>query len=574
MVQEDKKVGKVGITAKLIGLAIIPAAVAMLVLLLFSRWSLDSGLSSEAIEGLELLAQAVSAGYDTVDGDYYLDDGGNLWKGDTNLSERISEIDAYTEGSETEITICYGKVRKLTTLVDSATGQRIVDTSMSDEVWNVVQKGEMYETQDIVINGRDYYACYIPLYNSDKQVVGAVFAGEPAEDVHAYINSKVRMIILIALIAMVVAAVFGYVVAAGIAKCLIGAKNVLESLADGDLSVSLSPAVLKRNDEIGATGAALNKLVDKLKDIVTNLKASADTLYQSGNSLDDVAGQTSAAADEISNAVEDISKGAVSQADSIQNASLEIETMALGIESIVSNVGSLTDVSKKMSNAGDVSMATMHELSDSNDRTNEAISRIAEQIQMTNTSIQKISEAAELITFITDQTSLLALNASIESARAGDAGKGFAVVATEIQNLAEQSEQAANDIQKIITILQNESEQTIKVMNEAESLIKEQQTKLDATKKSFGEVNSGIVESKENTDVIRNNADTCDNARVQVMGVISSLSDVSQQNAASAQQTTASMEELNATISVMADSAKNLKRLSEDLYSEMDFFKF
>jgi methyl-accepting chemotaxis protein len=148
------------------------------------------------------------------------------------------------------------------------------------------------------------------------------------------------------------------------------------------------------------------------------------------------------------------------------------------------------------------------------------------------------------------------------------------VVATEIQNLAEQSEQAANDIQKIITILQNESEQTIKVMNEAESLIKEQQTKLDATKKSFGEVNSGIVESKENTDVIRNNADTCDNARVQVMGVISSLSDVSQQNAASAQQTTASMEELNATISVMADSAKNLKRLSEDLYSEMDFFKF
>jgi methyl-accepting chemotaxis protein len=243
------------------------------------------------------------------------------------------------------------------------------------------------------------------------------------------------------------------------------------------------------------------------------------------------------------------------------------------IESIVDNVGTLAGVSKNMSSAGDASMATIQELSESNDRTTDSIARIAEQIQNTNVSIQKISEAAELITFITDQTSLLALNASIESARAGEAGKGFAVVATEIQNLAVQSEEAAREIQNVIKTLEDDSQKTIRIMNEATQLVQEQQEKLEATKNKFNEVSEGIGESKENTEVIHEHTNECNEAREQVMGVIANLSDISQQNAASAEETTASMQELNATINVMSESARNLKKLSADLNQAMEFFK-
>jgi methyl-accepting chemotaxis protein len=568
-----KKGKKIGITAKLIALAILPAMAGMVVLLIFARWSLTSGLRTESLKGLELLAQATIAGYEAEDGDYHLDDAGNLWKGDTNLSDRISEIDLYTEGSNADVTICYGKTRKLTSLRDSSTQERIIGTDVSDVVWETIQKGEVYETTNIVINGQDYFACYLPLRNSDDSIVGMVFAGEPAESVQEYIDEKVRMIGGIALAAMALAAIIGFIVAKRIAKCLVRTKTSLESLAEGNLATVIDPAVLKRSDEIGEMGVSLQNLIERLTTIVRNLKASSDTLYQSGNDLDDMAGQSSAAANEISRAVEDISKGAVSQADDIQNASKEIATMGSVIENIVDNVGSLTDVSHNMSSAGEASVATMHELSDSNDRTTAAIARISEQIQLTNTSIQKISEAAALITYITNQTTLLALNASIESARAGEAGRGFAVVATEIQNLAVQSDQAAAEIQKIIKTLQSESEQTIQIMNEAEVLVKEQQANLDATKERFGEVNNGISESRENTDVIRSNADSCDSARVRVLDVISNLSSISEENAASAEETTASMQELNSTISMLAESAKRLKSLSEELNQTMDFFK-
>jgi methyl-accepting chemotaxis protein len=569
----NKKGFHVGITMELIGMSILPTIIAMVILLLIARWSLDSGLSTESINGLELLADATIAGYDSTDGDYYLDDAGNLWKGDTNLSENISDIDRYTQNTDADITICYEKTRKITSLKDAKTGERIVDTEVADVVWNTVKKGENYTTTNIQVNGEDYFACYVPLYNSDGSVVGMVFAGEPASDVNAYIEQKIRTIILVAIIIMVVAAIIGYFVATVIARCLVKTKNALEELADGQLSVTIDKSVLGRRDEIGEMGSALSNLVSELRTIVTHLKESADTLYQSGNSLDDVAGQSSSAADEISNAVEDISKGAVSQAEEIQNASMEINTMGSVIESIVDNVGDLTEVSHNMSNAGDASMTTMHELSDSNDRTTASITRIAEQIQMTNNSIQKISEAAELITFITDQTSLLALNASIESARAGEAGKGFAVVATEIQNLAVQSEEAAKEIQKVIKLLQSESEQTIQIMDQAQKLVKEQQEKLEATKNRFTEVSNGINKTRENTDVIHGHTNTCDEARVHVMDVIANLSDISQQNAASAQQTTASMQELNSTVGKLSDSARNLKKLSADLNKEMEFFK-
>lgn len=569
--ENNKK--KMGIRVKLLALAILPALIVVFVVILFARQSLTDGLSSQSLDGLKLLAEAVNAGYGNMDGDFSLDAENNLWKGDTNLTANIDMIDNYVAGSDAEVTIFIGKTRRLTTLVDSATGERIVGTDASDEVWSAVQSGQTYQSTNLVINGKNYYVSYVPLKDATGRIIGMVFAGRPSENIESYILQKIVSFTFVTTAMLVLAAIVGVLVASSIAKSLVKAKEALLKVAEGELNVNVDEVILKRGDEIGDMGRAAESLVSKLKEIVGKLKQTASELHEAGNGLETMAASSSNATDEISRAVEDISKGAVSQAEEIESASTEISSMGEMISEIVENVGSLTKTSNAMSAAGDASTETMLNLSESNDRTSEAITNIGKQIRLTDESIKRISEATELITSIASQTNLLSLNASIESARAGEAGRGFAVVATEIQKLAVQSNDAAVEIQQIIDTLLSESAKTLKEMQEAEALMKEQQDKLNETKGKFSEVSTGIDVSREGTEQIRVSADSCNDARATVMDVISNLSAISEENAASSEETTASMQELNATINMLAGEAGKLKQISEELNEDMKFFK-
>lgn len=561
------------VRVKLIAMVTLPTLIISVVLMIYARYSLTSGLQTEALEGLNLLAQSLKGSYTNMDGDWRLDEELNLWKGEVNLTTQMDEIDTYVEGNNADVTICYGKTRRLTSLRDSKSGERILGTDISDEVWATVQKGKIYETTDITINGLDYVAVYIPLEDASGKVIGVVFAGMPLTAVKEFISEKVGSFIVISVVMLIIVCVLGLLEASSMTNAIVKAKSVVEVLASGDLGAKVEQKVLTRGDEIGDMGRAVKGLKDKLNGIVGNLQKSANTLFEAGNGLEDMAKQCSNTTDDVSRAVEEISKGAVSQAEEIQNASSEIVAMGEVIEEIVGNVNDLTEASDAMSRAGDESTDTMRNLSESNDRTSKAIGNIGNQIRLTDESIKQISMATELITSIASQTNLLSLNASIESARAGEAGRGFAVVATEIQKLAVQSNDAAVEIQQIIGNLMNESQRTMDEMKEAEVLMHEQQEKLNDTKEKFGEVSTGIDVSREGTQQIRVCADSCNSARASVIDVISNLSAISEENAASAEETTASMQELNATINLLSEEATKLKDISEALNEEMKFFK-
>ncbi|MDE6923745.1 MAG: methyl-accepting chemotaxis protein, partial [Acetatifactor sp.] len=385
---------KSGIKLQLILQTVAPALIIAAGLTLFARSSLVDGLETQALEGLNMLANATMAGYNNMDGDYRFENE-TFYKGETNLTAEMEELDNYVSNSEAAVTVCFGPTRVMTTLTDASTGQRIVGTNVSDAVWETVQRGEVYTTTHITINNADYAACYVPLQNPDGTVVGIVFAGKPRAEIDEYIDMKVSHILALAVILSVLFAGMGYFLASRIANCLIRTKGALENLATGDLNTNVDPSILRRRDELGAMGDALNNLIAKLKNIVGNLLNSANELNEAGESMDQMASQCSDATDEISRAVDEISRGAVSQAEEIENASGQIVSMGNQIESIVECVGRQSTVSTTMSNAGTASMRTMHELSDSNDKTVAALNSIAQQIQLTNESVQKIGAATE-----------------------------------------------------------------------------------------------------------------------------------------------------------------------------------
>lgn len=564
---------KMSIKARLIASSVLPTVVGITVVLIIAIVNMSAGMNAEASNGLVLLAEATKSSYDnTYSGDWRVDNNGNIFKGDTNLSQKQDGIDKFTDDNDANITIFYGVDSKVTSLRDS-NNKRMLSLKAPDSVWEKVKTGETYKADHIDIDGVDYTGVYLPLKNYNGNIVGMLFAGEPRTAITSSIIQKVIALVGVTIIVLLVIAVITLMLSRKIANALVTVNRLFVSLSNGDLTMKVDPNMLKRNDEIGEMAGSVQALISKLNGIVTGLTESADQLYKSGDEMAATASQSSKATEEISSAVEDISKGAVSQAEEIQNASSYIANMGKLIEDIVEKVSNLTQAANVMGNAGDTSMNTMVELSESNDHTTEAVNKIADQIELTNESVGKIGEAAAFITNIADQTSLLALNASIESARAGEAGKGFAVVASEIQKLASQSDEAAGEIKQIIENLKQESEKTVEEMNSTKLLINEQVVKLNATRDSFVDVSDGINVSRQETAAIEVNVGSCDDARQQVNDVIANLSAISEQNAASAEETTASMQELTATISMLSTTANDLMKISEKLNSEMKFFK-
>lgn len=569
---KEKKV-KLSIKTRLLLISVLPAACLSIVLGMISAVNIRTGMQMEAFEGLRGMALSLQEIYEFSDSGKYVwnDSAKALKKGNLTVSENYTIVDKVKTLTNYDVTIFYGDTR-ITTSLKSSVGVRLVGTKASEKViQEVLQAGREYSDSNVEINGQPYYGYYVPL-KQDGEVIGMVFAGLPSSEVDAFIGQKIIVIavvsVVILIFVLVVALYFSLQMAGAIKK----AEHVIDELGKGNLKITVDERAKKRRDEIGFMTRQLELLISELDRIITNVKKSSELLYGKGNSLQEMARQTSDSTDEISRAVEDVSKGAMNQADETEKASNNIETMGRMITEIVASMENLGRTSQEMKDANDESTIIIGELSLSNDRTTEAIHKIGEQVHTTNESVQAIRTAVDLITSIASATNLLSLNASIEAARAGDAGRGFAVVAAEIQKLAENSNNSAGEIGKIIDRLLKESEQTVAIMDEVDAIVKEQREKLNQTKGKFDRVTAGVNSSRQEAEVIQAQTASCDEARVSVMDAIQSLSAISEENAANAEETNASMEEINATLNLLFESTRELLELAAALEKDMKFF--
>lgn len=570
-----KEKRQISIFVKLLIMVILPCVIMGFSLNIIAEKSMKDGLCDEAIQGLKATAYTVREIYDNIDeGDFRTDEKGEVYKGNHKLSGNYEIPDSVKSNTDIDITLFYGDTRVITSLKDKDTGDRLIGTQASDEVIDeVLKKGKDYHDLDIEINGEPYYGYYVPIKNSNGEVIGMAFAGTVSSEQQAFIRERIIKVTILAVVIGLLGILYAVFTSVPVARSIRKTEEAIMELESGNLIAHMDEKVMRRNDELGAMARSVNNLKNRLFEIIGGIKKSSEILYSSGESLSEMATQSSTTTSEMNKVIEDISQGAISQAEEIETASQNIGTMGEVIEEIVTSVDTLGTASAKMKSASDESNVIIQQLSESNDRTTSAFARISKQIYETNDSMQMIEEAIELITSIAGQTNLLALNASIEAARAGEHGKGFAVVATEIQQLADQSNSSAEKIKNIIRDVMNESNATVHVMEEVEKIIEEQQEKLNETKTKFAAVTQGVDASREEAEVIQNHTEVCDESRVKVIDVIQNLSAISQENAASTQETTASMSELNETIRLLADAASNLQQLSQNLEHEMEFFK-
>ena len=266
--------------------------------------------------------------------------------------------------------------------------------------------------------------------------------------------------------------------------------------------------------------------------------------------------------------------GSTSQAQETTSASENMVDMGNAIESNSTSVDALEESIDRMNSLAQQSEEMLDDLADINNKTAETIDVVTEQTNRTNQSAEKINEAVVAIQDIASQTNLLSLNASIEAARAGESGRGFAVVAEQIRKLSEDSANSATEIEAIVRELIENSEDSVVKMQDLKDGSAVQAEKLDSTKESFEGLKQEIEAVSNASKEIFTQTSSINKLKDGVSGVIEQLAAIAQENAASTQETSASMFTLTENIDKCKDETEVLAGLSNQLNEQTRKFKF
>lgn len=446
-----------------------------------------------------------------------------------------------------------------------------VENEVVKGVVSQLQSGNI--PQDAVVtynfNGTVKYAAYA-LTSDHKIVVMSADKGEIMEP----ITNMVRLMQITMGVCLIICCLAALVLTNMITKPIHQLTYIITRTANFDFTHNAnSRRLYSRKDEIGIMAAEMHIMRKNLRDMVASIQDAGQKINENVSELNEVTdtvnqmcSDNSATSQQLAAGMQETAATTVTINENVSQIKGEAETINTMAEEGAKNSETVMDRALQLRTKTVTASNKTMEIYNS-------VKEKAEKAIEGSKAVEKINELTGTIMEISSQTGLLALNASIEAARAGEAGKGFAVVASEIQKLSSQSDSTASKIQEIITDLQNDSKETLEVMRSTEVLVREQYEKLAATKERFKEVGNGINVSKHGTDVIKGNAQVCDSSRVTVVDVISNLSAISEENAASTQQTTSSMQELNATINILAETAAKVKEVSDQLNEDMKYFK-
>lgn len=417
--------------------------------------------------------------------------------------------------------------------------------------------------------GEQKYAAYSVVGQGQALVI--ITADEA--DVLGEVNSIRNDIIKFSLIMLVVILAAAVVVGRFIAKPILKVTNSIFKLSKLELTVDEeTKRITKRKDETGYMARAVETLADGLNGVITEIRTQSDNLYGTSEELASDANDTVNSVRQVEIAVSEVAEGASSQAEETADATSNVISMGDMIEKANSDVERLSESSKAIGEAVDEATEILDELLAINEKAVKSIDMIYERTNTTNKSVEDIKAAINIITSIAEETNLLSLNASIEAARAGEQGRGFAVVASQIQKLAEQSNESAKQIEDITEKLIEDSQQAVSGMQDVREIMNKQSMNVKNTNSAFDKVKDNIGASIEGVKEITGLTEKLDSTRTAVTDTVQNLSAIAEENAASSQECSASVTEVCNIMERVTNDAVRLKEISKVIDDQLKEF--
>ncbi|AUO44408.1 methyl-accepting chemotaxis protein [Pseudomonas ogarae] len=337
-----------------------------------------------------------------------------------------------------------------------------------------------------------------------------------------------NLVVTLLVVATALTLLFAWLLTNSITKPIANALDAAEEIAKGNLT---RPIVVDGSDEAGRLLRAMSTMQEKLRDTLQRISGSAT--------------QLASAAEELNSVTDESARGLTQQNNEIEQAATAVNEMTSAVEEVARNAVSTSEASKNATtSAGDGRDLVQETVS--------AIERMSADVQSTAALIgnladesRDIGKVLDVIRGLADQTNLLALNAAIEAARAGEAGRGFAVVADEVRALAHRTQQSTSEIERMIGSIQSGTEHAVDSMRNSTERAESTLNIARGAGMSLDTINTAIVEINERNLVIASAAEEQAQVAREVDRNLVNIRDLSVQSATGANQTSAASAELS-----------------------------
>jgi methyl-accepting chemotaxis protein len=414
-------------------------------------------------------------------------------------------------------------------------------------------------------NGTAQFASYAP-----TSLGWGVFITAPEEELNAPVHELFVKLMLISVVVLLAGFAVAYLLAVGIVKPIQRLNKVVNVVAQGNLTETVSVA---GKDEIAVLSRDFNQTVSHLKELIEGVSHSSDEVLRFTQEVSDGINHATNTVEQIGASIAQIAKGAQAQAVSSQDVALSMSDMASGIVKIAETSSQVSEAAQESTVQAEQGATAVEKAVHQMNSISEATVNAATVIERLNGRSQEIGGILDTISQLTGQINLLALNASIEAARAGEHGRGFAVVAGEVKNLAHQSEAATVKIAQLIEEIQHDTKNAVEVMavgredtQEGIRIIEEVRGIFDRILESSRNVAAHILEVSAASEQLSAGTQ-------EVSAAVDEMHSIAKHSSEGADQVVEATADQLATIQEIVGSVGHLKGVVEELQQRVGKFK-
>jgi methyl-accepting chemotaxis protein len=381
----------------------------------------------------------------------------------------------------------------------------------------------------------------------------------------------VTLISVLGIVIVLAALLIGYFISRMISKPVVKMADMVNDIAGGDLT--MDPISVKNKDEIGMLAEGINHMGMNLASLIRQVRTTSEQVAASSEELTASAEQTSLATEQIATTIGEVAGGSQEQVRTVDDIVEAMNQLSAGIQQIAVSMQNMSESSVRSLRVAEGGNETIQKTVDQMDAIHSSITSTSQVVRNLGDQSQEITKIVDVITDISGQTNLLALNAAIEAARAGEQGRGFAVVADEVRKLAEQSSASAQQIGLLITSIQELTEQAVKAMESGTEEVEGGRELVHQSGKAFQSLYETVTEVSNQVGEVSAATQQMSASTEHVAESIEVISQMAETAAASTQEVSASAEEQLASMEEISASSNALARLAEDMNVTINKFR-